>query len=302
VTTIDDHRKDPTVFERVLIPLDGSAAARGALSRVERLLREAGSQLILLRVVDEPTIVVTEYPGLVAQMANPGQAESEAQAYVDGLATELKTSGMRVATRVMTGRAAESILRIAEREQATSIAMATHGRSGVMRWAMGSVAEKVLRTSKLPLCLVRSSDTPPQEEPRDWQHVVVPVDGSPLALQAVPTAAQLAKLLDLRVTVVHFVSDYAGKAAMPVGQQYLEQARVAFAAHEVDVELDLRRGDPAAGLVDYGLMDVRPENRADVVCMCSHGRSGVRRAVYGSVTEKLLRHAVVPLLVVHGNE
>jgi nucleotide-binding universal stress UspA family protein len=286
------------VFERVLIPLDGSPAAAEALSQMQPLLSEAKSELLLLRVVDEPTIVVTEYPGLVAQLSDSALAESDAQAYVDELATELRSTGLAIRTRVLSGNAAESILEVARKEKATAIAMATHGRSGVMRWAMGSVAEKVLRTSELPLCLVRSSDEPPKQAPRAWEHLVVPIDGSQLALQAVPAAAQLAKLLDLRVSAVHFVSDYAGKAAMPVGQQYLEQTREAFAAHDIDAELDLRRGDPASGLVDYGLMDVRPESRADLLCMCSHGRSGVRRTLFGSVTEKLLRHSVVPLVVV----
>src|SRR5690606_27005152 len=117
-----------------------------------------------------------------------------------------------------------------------------HGYTGLRRWALGSVAERVLRTSARPMLLVRAF--PHVAERPVLRQLVVPIDGSARSLDVVPWVVALARPFEAAVRVVHFVSDYAGKGAMAVGERYLEEAREAFARHDFAVDLDLRRGNP----------------------------------------------------------
>jgi nucleotide-binding universal stress UspA family protein len=136
-------------FQRILVPLDGSECAENVLPKVEKLATELKANLSLLRVA-----VAHTFPG-----ADPTEAEvkvvREAESYLGKVEEGLKAKGFKVDSHVRYGNDAEEILEHASQKDIDMIAMTTHGRSGVKRFLLGSVAEKVLRYSSKPIFLVR---------------------------------------------------------------------------------------------------------------------------------------------------
>ncbi len=136
-------------FERILVPLDGSACAENILPKVEKLATHLKAGIALLQVV-----YAHAFPG-----ADPTDAEvkvvKEAEEYLKKLEERLEANGFKVDTHVRYGNDAEEILDHAAQNDIDIVAMSTHGRSGVKRFLLGSVAEKVLRHSPKPVFLVR---------------------------------------------------------------------------------------------------------------------------------------------------
>jgi len=136
-------------FQRILVPLDGSDCAENVLPKVEKLATELKASIVLLRVALTHT-----FPGV-----DPTEAElkvvREAETYLQKVEGRLKAKGFKVDSHVRYGNDAEEILEHADQKDIDMIAMTTHGRSGVKRFLLGSVAEKVLRYSPKPIFLVR---------------------------------------------------------------------------------------------------------------------------------------------------
>jgi nucleotide-binding universal stress UspA family protein len=205
------------------------------------------------------------------------------------------------------------IIERASADKNTLIAMATHGRSGVNRWLMGSVAEKVLRGTSNPLFLVRAREGETLTNRAMAMHsVIVPLDGSALAETVLPAAIEVAKLLSLAVVLFRAyelpASAYYGnedylpnydalkKEVEKEARTYLDAKVAALkAAGLPNVSAVLIEGLGADEIIDYA-----QKNAESLIAMCTHGRSGVKRWVLGSVTEKVVRHTDAPVLVVHG--
>jgi nucleotide-binding universal stress UspA family protein len=138
------------MYKRILIPLDGSALAEAVLPHVEELAKSGGAELVLLRVASAHL-----FPG-----ADPIEAQvaivQEAENYVADVAQRLQEKGISAEAKVRYGDPAEEILDHAARDQIDLIAMATHGRTGLKRVVLGSVAENVLRSAPVPMLLVRA--------------------------------------------------------------------------------------------------------------------------------------------------
>ncbi len=148
------------MFGTILVPLDGSDLAEAILPQVGDLARAHGAELLLLRVALAHAVPGTD--------PTEGQARAvqEAEQYLAALASDLKGKGLRVSSVVRYGQAANEILAHADAHNVDLIAMSTHGRTGVGRWVLGSVAEKVLRAAKTPLLLVRAPGASPEERER----------------------------------------------------------------------------------------------------------------------------------------
>jgi nucleotide-binding universal stress UspA family protein len=136
-------------LQRVLVPLDGSPCAEEVLPFVEKLATDLKASIALLRVV-----YAHAFPGM-----DPTDAEvkvvREAEEYLRGIEDRLKAKGFKVDSHVRYGNDAEEILEHTAQVDINFIAMTTHGRSGVKRWLLGSVAEKILRHASKPIFLVR---------------------------------------------------------------------------------------------------------------------------------------------------
>ena len=188
--------------------------------------------------------------------------------------------------------------------------MATHGRSGLNRFLLGSVAEKVLRGSGNPLLLVRATETASTTGETAFKSVVVPLDGSELAESVLPVIAELVKNLGVEVQLFRAYqipyNVYAGDEGFYAGNYdaLLTSVRDEAAEYLEKKAADLKRlgvskvtcvakeGFAADKIIELG------RNTADnLVAMSSHGRSGVRRWVLGSVAEAVVRHSGDPVLI-----
>ena len=298
------------MFSKMLIPLDGSKTSEKVLPFARILAHTLKLPVELLEVVDISAatahVVADKARYLDGIIAEGERASRERLAEVSA-----SFAGAHIECTVERGRPAEAIIARAEAEPGTLVAMATHGRSGISRWMMGSVAEKVLRGTSVPLFLVRAGKDSTPARPANIKSIIVPLDGSELAESVLPTVAELAKCLDAEVVLGRAyelaASTYYGnedylpkydeilRALKQEVESYLHQKSAALKASGVSkaswVALE---GSGAEEIVRYanGHPDV-------LLAMCTHGRTGVTRWTLGSVTEKVVRHSNKPVLVLH---
>ena len=144
------------MYRKILVPLDGSKVAEGVLPHAKELAYSEGAELILLNVGANPALdFVFSDPGL-AQSAVQEQ-EEHSKKYMTEIESQLKAAGFKTSTILRVGAVADVILGVAEELQVDVIAMSTHGRTGPARWLLGSVAERVVHNSKVPVLLIRST-------------------------------------------------------------------------------------------------------------------------------------------------
>jgi len=145
------------VYQRVLVPLDGSRVAEAILPFIEQIAGPLDMEVLLVRVVPLTSMDVV---GMAkeAQAGAPILKELDAQGYLEPLVASLKAKGVRAGARVRIGDPATEIVAAAKEINADLIAMTTHGRSGLGRLLFGSVAEAVLRGSPIPVFLLRTSE------------------------------------------------------------------------------------------------------------------------------------------------
>jgi nucleotide-binding universal stress UspA family protein len=141
------------MYRRIVVPLDGSELAESALAHARVIAGCTGAEILLLRVVFEGGL--DYYADPLAASSVQDRMEREAAAYLVQVAAGLEKEGLKVTTQVGAGSAADGIIDYADRMQAELIAMTTHGRSGIARWLIGSVADKVARGANVPVLLIR---------------------------------------------------------------------------------------------------------------------------------------------------
>ena len=143
------------MYKKILVPLDGSELAKMALDQAEKLARTFDAEIILFQVV--PFMPIYGSPELVTPLIVDEKQKEAAEKYLVNLGEELKKRGLRVAATVRTGQqVAVEIIDFAKEAGVDLIIMCTHGRSGISRWVMGSVALKVLTRAETPILLIRS--------------------------------------------------------------------------------------------------------------------------------------------------
>jgi nucleotide-binding universal stress UspA family protein len=147
------------MYEKVLVPLDGSDLAERAVRHAQEIARGSGAEIVLLRAVNFPMPVVPEAI-LVPDGKWLDEAKKEAARYLDGIAAPLREAGMRVRTLLDERAPADAILHVAAREEVDLIVMSTHGRGGFSRLLMGSVAESVFRATSRTVMLVKPEPLP----------------------------------------------------------------------------------------------------------------------------------------------
>jgi len=281
------------MFERILVPLDGSPLAESILIQVQRLLRRTDAEVLLVHALPPPVAI----EGAVIETRET--LLKRAQSYLGGLRERLSSQGVRVRDFIREGPPAEIILDHAGEQKATMIAMSTHGRTGLARWTLGSVAEKILRHSPVPVLAVRSfaeegpaavAGTPAE---LSLEKILVPLENGTPSLEILPFVEKLAAMFGSQVLLLHVCEGPA--CTVPVPE--LKQAHEEFRAAGLSVEPLMKQGDPA-----QQILDTCWENDVDLLAMTTHGRSGVRRWMLGSVTERVLRSSRVPMLIVRSGK
>lgn len=293
----------------LIVPLDGSDCSEAALSVAEALAGSDGS-ICLLHVI-EP---VDDRQRLASgERASSTEAEQRMQhAHHALLETAARWGGTspRMRVRVRRGEPADEILKEAEESGATMIVMASHGRGALGRWRFGSVTDRVVRATSVPVLVTRPDIPSAFDNAARLERIVMTYDGSPLAAQALPAVSLLATRLQLPVRIVRVVDVGRALAGSPLDLPLLPEvydeieAELRHVAQQSvdEIAASLRAGEIAAeGVVFFGpvsqtILDiVRP---GDLVVMTSHGRGGIGRWVLGSVAEKLIRLAEAPVVLV----
>jgi nucleotide-binding universal stress UspA family protein len=278
------------MFERILVPLDGSELAEAVLTQVRRILFHLDAEVLLMQAVATPPSVEGDFRRVQEHL------ESRSSEYLEGLRAKMADQGARVRWVARQGPVAETILQVAQAEEASLIALSTHGRTGLARFVLGSIAEKVMRASPIPVLALRSyadtgrdsARTSPRELP--IQKILVAIDAADLSLEVVPPALELAALFGSSVLLVNVCEGHPA-CSMPVPQ--MTRAFDQFREAGVPAEPLMVIGDPASGI-----LDACQKHGADLLALCTHGRTGLSRWFLGSVAEKVLRTATVPLLIV----
>jgi nucleotide-binding universal stress UspA family protein len=241
------------------------------------------------------------------------EGERASQAYLKKIAGTF--GGLSVSCVIDKGRAAEAIIERAAADNGTLIAMATHGRSGINRWMLGSVAEKVLRATDNPLLLIRAAEQAKADEEARLSSVIVPLDGSELAESVLPAVVELAKKLGLEIVLFRAFNIPYGIYAGADGyyainfDQLIAEMRSEAAGYleKKSEELKNKGVEKVSFLTKEGLsadeiISFGRETPDNLIAMCTHGRSGVRRWVLGSVTETVVRHCGDPVLVIRAGQ
>lgn len=299
------------MFTRILIPLDGSRTAEAALPYARALAESLKIPLEFLGVVDISSAAARAVAGKARYLGTLiDEGERSNEGYLHRVAA--KTAGVESRCSVERGKPADVIVRRAADDKGVLITMATHGRTGVSRWLLGSVAEKVLRTVDNPLLLVRGGVGVTESSQVSLKSIIVPLDGSMLAESVLPAAVAFAGCFEVELLLFRAyelpASAYYGKEdhlpdyeAMKDkiregAQQYLDAKAQALKARGFTrVRTALAEGPGAQEVIR-----IAREHADSMVAMCTHGRSGVKRWLIGSVTEKVVRHSENPVLVIRG--
>jgi nucleotide-binding universal stress UspA family protein len=144
------------MYRKILVPLDGSKVAEGVLPHAKALAYSEGAELILLTVGTNPAMdFAFSDPGLAESAVQ--EQEDRSKKYIAAVEAQLKSAGFKTSTLLRLGSVAEVILEVADELQVDCIAMSTHGRTGPARWLLGSIAERVVHNSKVPVLLIRAT-------------------------------------------------------------------------------------------------------------------------------------------------
>lgn len=299
------------MYTRMLIPLDGSKLAENVLPYARTLAGAMDLRIELLSVVDTMDFARTTHAGHVRDFDPIIEAAvREGEQYLENVARSF--TGSTVNCVVEQGQADQIIIEKAAGDKETLIGMATRGRSGIHRWLMGSVAEKVLRGATNPLLLVRGNEEGKSDGVANLKSIIVPLDGSKVAETVLPRAIELAKKLRLEIVLtrayqIPLSSAYARADApyIPNSDALLNVVKEEAGAYlEAKVnELKQNGIEKVSSILLVGsgadeIIDLARTTPDNLIAMCTHGRSGVKRWALGSVTEKVVRHSGDPVLVV----
>lgn len=320
------------MFHHILVPLDGSSRAEEALPLAAYLARQAGGILSLLRVVPRQMgedLFDYSKAGVLADEVHE-VLKHEAGEYLERLTQSELLAGLSLHIEVPTDAPASSILRYAQEEQVDLIVLCSHGYTGLTRWALGSVAQKIARHSCAPVIVLRdkgqSFPLGHQEAPHAIRALVA-LDGSPFAETVLLPAAQ-------------FVAAYSPPSTM--GELHLlrvikpptDQEERKYLAYDLDIsayqQSEARRylcmmqnklvhevvddlhvqlsssivedADITTALLRVAETDAHQEKDStagyDIMALATHGSGGIKHWMLGSITERVLEHSRLPLLIV----
>lgn len=303
-------------FNKILVPLDGSTLAEQAIPYARAVAQDDGT-LIYAQIVPKADAIHGLTGGTVASAGDVAALFNQtATTDLQNAASRWTSIAPNYEIAIASGDPAEQILQMAIDRGAELIVIASHGRGALGRWTFGSVADRLARSSTVPVLIVRPKDADPEHAViPEIGRVLLPTDGSALSEAATTEAALLAKRLNRPLVLIRAVfpeaelAPTAGFDAVYAPEVYeelsksLEQDartgldRIADELREqgVTVDISLLHG-PAAQTIEEA---ARPD---DLIVMTSHGRSGFRRWLIGSVAEKLVRTAPCPVVLVRAPE
>jgi nucleotide-binding universal stress UspA family protein len=294
------------MYDKILVPLDGSQLSERVLPYARLLAARLKIPVELLHVIDLESPRPLSPEQEIKRQAVITAEYAKSMEYLKEIAASFAEPGA-VNCAIEIDKSAEAIVDRAANVGAL-IAMSTHGRSGINRWLLGSVADKVLHAAANPLLLVRSAEDAVQSDIQSLTQIMVALDGSPLAETVLPYAAELAQKIGLKLLLTRVFS-----VPLPVFSEeygpYMQELWGEVEKEAKDYLEEKARDMKAQGIRDVGtqavvgfasekLIELAQESGQTLVAMCTHGRSGVNRWVMGSVTDRVVRHLVGPVLII----
>jgi nucleotide-binding universal stress UspA family protein len=295
------------MFKKILVPLDGSELAERALPPAMTIARKAQGEIILLRVPAHQQVILpsTAGYGLPLSEETIEHDRGRVESYLSAVGEEWQEPGLTIHTQALVGDVAGTIIDTASIEDADLIVISTHGYSGIRRWMLGSIAERVLRAAPCPVMVIR--DTGP------IKRVMVTLDGSRLAEEALRPGLEIARVLNCTTTLFrvdqheklsnvelgmleaasNVLSQEVAQANTDRVSSYLECMAEKYRSPGQDIGTTVLKGNAAESILEF--ID---DQQVDLVSIATHGYTGLRRWVYGSVTEKVLRKANCAMLIV----
>lgn len=284
------------MFTKILVPLDGSELAERALVPAIALAKRGAGSLVLVQAPAPDLTTLPEVAGGYIPAGLPTAAHDDAVVYLTTRQQAYAHAEVPIHTRVLEGSAADVVVEAATVEKADLIVMSSHGYSGLTRWVLGSVAERVLHAAPCPVLVMRS--------PAPVRQILIPLDGSPLAERALAPGLEIARRLNATVTLLRAIPPVPMEAMerlegieLGLGRRlegdlyeeanaYLTQVAAAQRSTGVDLKMVVITDRPAEAILTYA-----EHHAVDVIAMSTHGYTGLKRWTYGSVTDKVLREA-----------
>jgi nucleotide-binding universal stress UspA family protein len=282
------------MFNRILLSLDGAESSEIVIPYVVELARTFNASIDLVGVAE-------------------GENEAQAnllQKYLKDMEAKLESRDLRVSISHLRGRPESEILNFAAKNDSSLIAMAARGKTTSVKWPMGSVAEKVLRTTTKPLLLVSRGCSPyTGDDLPVLKKVLVPLDGSELGESALPYAIEICHKTGATLQVLHIISSaykmtggtgYALKLQHQLlevlreeAKEYLEGIADRLKKENIGFKTETVTGYPSIAILEYSRT-----NNVDLIAISSHGQSGIDRFVMGSTTDKVIHNSEHPVLLI----
>ncbi len=268
----------------IVVPLDGSKLAEIALPYAEELGARTGSDIVLVEVVE---YVDQAYRSYLEKIVDLTKQQIKKYLVMPGC------KDVEVYSQILNGNPAEAIVNFACEWDHNIIIMATHGRSGIGRWAVGSVADKVVRTvNTTPVMLIRGRKARPDiRQKRLFSQALVPLDGSLNSEAVIPYAGQLAKTLEMDLTLFHVL--HQNNHNQEDAKSYLSNQCSELMRKGVNTSYKLRDGSAADEIIN-----ISDELAVDLVAMSTRGKGGISPWILGSVAQKILLGGSTPLMLV----
>jgi nucleotide-binding universal stress UspA family protein len=300
------RRAQQRLIGNILVPIDFSEGSLAAIATAQRLARKFGAKIHLANIQEYPC------PGVDSGAAVAGapiiDLENERQSAERLLLQLRKKHNLTGTCRSEFGNAAfEMLCRIAAEIPADLIVTSTRGRTGLKRVVLGSTAERLVQHSPCPVFISRWAKSNGETE-RDIKKILVPVDFSDCSLAGLRYAVRFARTLGARIIILHIIDlgpvmmttgygDYDSAAYVEAARRRCGDQMAAFLARvsfdDVPVETSA-----VAGFCPASIYEIAAKERADLIIMSTHGRTGLRHVLLGSVAERTVRYATCPVLVV----
>jgi nucleotide-binding universal stress UspA family protein len=309
------------LYRSILVPLDGSSFAEHARPGACEIARRSGATLRLAHVhtLSATPIYVEGQPVIDEQLASLSQEHE--RIYLERLKHQLATLGPELNITVeLLDRSLESIVSepvgsflaaYAAQTATDLIVMTTHGRGGLARFWLGSVADTLMRLSKVPILLLRPQEGAPAFAPLPvFQKILIPLDGSVLAEQIIEPALALGALMQAEYTLLRVVEPLfpvynfiarakeLDEAAIEEARRYLKQVaqRLALEGRRLDTKVIL------SGETAHAILESAQHNGNNLIALATHGLSGLQRLMVGSIADKVLRGGRIPILLYRPQE
>jgi nucleotide-binding universal stress UspA family protein len=285
------------MYDNILLPYDGSEGAMEVLHHASEIAHWADATIQVLYVADTTRDSVTVVEGETIDVL-----EREGEDTVEEAAKTLDTLGVSYVTDVVQGNPAQTIVEYADQFDQDLVVMPTHGREGISRYLIGSVSEKVVRLSPVPVLTVRMRPDETLEFP--YENILVPTDGSTTATHAAEHVLTLAAALDATVHVLSVVEETAlGLDVRDTMSGKDSDQAAAEAVETVVSQADTLGVTNTVNHIEHGtpveeILDCIESNDVHAVGMGTTGRRSTDRILLGSVAEKTVRSAPVPVMTV----